>query len=524
VAAQVLANEPALAAWPEGARAVLMAGAVHRVPMPDGSRSVDHEGVGMISAVWANRAAVAGDNTLGGYRLGQLTAGQQPVQQISVRAGDRLRVALAWNSNTSGSGNLNLSDQLLADLDLRVTDPTGHAVGSFTFDNAYEFVEVTMPASGVATLQVLQARFDGTSETYGLAWVKVRDTTRPTAGTRTPRGGEPWAVPTSIVRTTFSEPVSGVTASAFRLQRSSDGSWIQASVSYNAATRTATLVPSKPLKPGRYQAVLRDLIADGAGNALKRVTWTFTVRKPGAGLSTWFAKPRRIVFDPGKHIGYRFDADGEVTATKAVTLSRASGAHAARRATLQGVPGVWLRVTDGVWAGYWIRESPQAALKGRTGTINWSNPRHFIVRPGTHLGRKFDAAGKVTKSKSYKLSRTSGAQAGRRAIINGQRHLLVEDGIWAGYWLPESSVIYIPGMLDLQDLGDSRARMSAGTRTAYRYDRDGEQLGSRKLTLSSASGAPVRAWGVINGRPSLYVEGGGWAGYWLPETAGVSVP
>ena len=31
VAAQLLANEPVLAAWPEGARAVLMAGAIHRV-------------------------------------------------------------------------------------------------------------------------------------------------------------------------------------------------------------------------------------------------------------------------------------------------------------------------------------------------------------------------------------------------------------------------------------------------------------------------------------------------------------
>ena len=36
-------------AWPEGARAVLMAGAIHRVRMPNGSRNVDHEGVGMTS-------------------------------------------------------------------------------------------------------------------------------------------------------------------------------------------------------------------------------------------------------------------------------------------------------------------------------------------------------------------------------------------------------------------------------------------------------------------------------------------
>ncbi|HEX2193527.1 MAG TPA: S8 family serine peptidase, partial [Candidatus Limnocylindria bacterium] len=174
VAAQVLANEPILAAWPEGARAVLMAGAVHRVRMPNGSRNVDHEGVGMISAVWANRAAHAGDNQLGGYRLGELRKGQQPVQEIRVRAGDRLRVALAWNSHTSGSGDLDLTDRLRADLDLRVTDPDGRVVGSYSLDNAYEFVGVVMRSGGVARVQILQARFDGTSETYGLAWVKVR--------------------------------------------------------------------------------------------------------------------------------------------------------------------------------------------------------------------------------------------------------------------------------------------------------------------------------------------------------------
>jgi hypothetical protein len=174
VAAQLLANEPMLAAWPEGARAVLMAGAIHRVEMPSGSRNVDHEGVGMSSAYWTNRIANDGDHTYGGYRVGALRAGDEPQQQINVRAGDRVRVALAWNSYTRGSDNLSKTDVLRADLDLRVTAPDGARRGSFTIDNSYEFVEFVMPSGGVATIDVLQTRFDGQSETYGLAWAKVR--------------------------------------------------------------------------------------------------------------------------------------------------------------------------------------------------------------------------------------------------------------------------------------------------------------------------------------------------------------
>ena len=118
VAAQLLANEPILTAWPEGARAVLMAGAIHRVRMPNGTRNVDHEGVGMTSAYWTNLIARRGDNQFGGYRIGSMLRDETIEQPISVRAGDRLRVALAWNSHTRGAHNLSKTDVLRSDLDL----------------------------------------------------------------------------------------------------------------------------------------------------------------------------------------------------------------------------------------------------------------------------------------------------------------------------------------------------------------------------------------------------------------------
>ena len=64
---------------------------------------------------------------------------------------------------------------LRADLDLRVIGPDGVVAGSYTIDNAYEFVEVAILSTGTARIEIRQSRFDGQSETYGLAWAKVRD-------------------------------------------------------------------------------------------------------------------------------------------------------------------------------------------------------------------------------------------------------------------------------------------------------------------------------------------------------------
>ncbi|HEX5578406.1 MAG TPA: S8 family serine peptidase, partial [Candidatus Limnocylindria bacterium] len=277
VAAQLLHNEPVLAAWPEGARAVLMAGAVHRVKMPNGSRNVDHEGVGMTSASWTNLIAQPGDNQFGGYLIGALSPGQEPAQQISVRAGDRLRVALAWNSHTGGSGNLSKTDVLRADLDLRVIGPDGANAGSYTIDNSYEFVELTIPSTGTATIEIRQSRFDGASETFGLAWAKVRDTTPPRLVERSPADGAKWVKRSASVRATFSERVLHANASNFTLTALANGKLVDASVSYQASTRTATLRPDEDLAPGWYQARLRNRITDWAGNRLSTRTWEFRV-------------------------------------------------------------------------------------------------------------------------------------------------------------------------------------------------------------------------------------------------------
>ncbi len=168
IAAQLVARAPSLAAMPEATRAVLLAGALQRTPMPDGSINSDHEGVGTASALWANR--VLSEGPFGGFEMAAMHPGETHTYDVSVVGGQQVRVALAWSSHTSGSSNTGKADVLASDLDLRVIAPNGAVLGSFTFDNPYEVVDFLAPSTGTVRIEVRQARMDTAVEPYGLAW------------------------------------------------------------------------------------------------------------------------------------------------------------------------------------------------------------------------------------------------------------------------------------------------------------------------------------------------------------------
>ncbi|HSK94923.1 MAG TPA: S8 family serine peptidase [Candidatus Angelobacter sp.] len=168
IAAQIVGRAPTLAAWPEATRAILMAGAHRRTPMPGGGFSADHEGVGTASALWSNRILDRG--TFGGYTFGAMQRGQTIVQEVPVLKGQRIHVALAWSSHTSGSSNTGKADALMADLDLVVRQPNGQVAGSYSWDNSYEQLSVTASSAGTMRIEIRHDRFDAAEEPYGLAW------------------------------------------------------------------------------------------------------------------------------------------------------------------------------------------------------------------------------------------------------------------------------------------------------------------------------------------------------------------
>jgi hypothetical protein len=489
-----------------------MAGAIHRVPMPNGSRNVDHEGVGMTSAYWTNLIAHAGDGTFGGYRLGAMQRGDRVIQSISVRGGDRLRVALAWNSHTAGAGNLSKTDVLRTDLDLRVIAPDGSDAGSFTIDNAYEFVEVEMPSTGMATIEVQQTRFDGTSETYGLAWAKVRDSKAPKWESHAPAGQEPWAVPTSPLRVVFNEPVVNVGEGTFTLERMSTGGRVAASVSYSSANRVATLSPDQPLDAGWYEARLTGGITDRAGNRLPAKAWTLRVRHPdndaGGRLN------RRASLKSGAHHGYQFNGAGQIVGSRTVRLASKARVGVSRRAMQPGMPGYWLEIDSGSLAGYWVRESSAAGIIGSVGAEALPAGQDLVLRAGSHTGRHFSGAA-VIGTKAWRARATTTVGASQRAVINGIRRLRVSGGALNGYWVTEAKQAHLPGVTQLTDLDSASAKLEAGRRTGYRYYESGKIRSSKSSSIASDQTTLLSAWAIVNGTARYFALSGTWASYWV---------
>ncbi len=74
--------------------------------------------------------------------------------------------------------------------------------------------------------------------------------------------------------------------------------------------------------------------------------------------------PATLTFAPGTHVGHRFDAEGGITATKPYTLAVSSAAPTDQKSTIPNQDGSWFLVTAGIWAGYWILESPAVTLGG----------------------------------------------------------------------------------------------------------------------------------------------------------------
>lgn len=523
LAAQLIARAPTLTAWPESVRAILMAGAVHRTRMPDGSYNVDHEGVGSASALWANRILVAGDGTYGGYRQGATTG--SVTQAVQVAGGQRIRVALAWNSHATGASNLTKTDVLATDFDVRIRLPNGALYGSYTFDNSYEWLDVVSPTAGTATIEVVGSPVAAGGERYSLAWAKIGgDATPPRVTYRAPEAGEPLAARSTRPTVTFSEVVTGLVSSSVVLTPAGGGAQLPAALSWNAAARRLTVTPSGGLAPGEYRISLSTHIRDMVGNRLAPTSWTFSVVASSGPWEASLSPTRRVAFRAGSHIGYRFDAAGRVTASKAATLAANSGALADRRAVIPGQPGRWLHITNGMWAGYWIRESARAGIGGIVESQSLPATPRVSFGSGSHTGYRFNGDGSITARLTATLSASSGANTTGRSLINGAWYLAIANGMWAGYWIPETSRSSLWGMIEHHDLNGATVRFSAGTHGGYRFAADGTVAGTRSATIGAASSAPAIAWAIIHGAPRFLIGAGIWSGHWVNESAVIRSP
>jgi hypothetical protein len=117
------------------------------------------------------------------------------------------------------------------------------------------------------------------------------DTTRPRVTSTSPAANATGVAPSANVTATFSEAMmsSSINGTTFKLFKKGSTTKLSASVSYDGATKKATLDPTNNLRLGTtYKAVVSTGAKDMAGNqldqdqtpsnGLQQKAWTFTVR------------------------------------------------------------------------------------------------------------------------------------------------------------------------------------------------------------------------------------------------------
>jgi methionine-rich copper-binding protein CopC len=172
----------------------------------------------------------------------------------------------------------------VSDTSFTLTDPAGAAVAAVvTYDAATRVATLNPNANLLADTKYTATLTGDIRDAAGNALTSTSWTfttgPRPTVTTRTPAANATGVSRTANVTATFSEAVTGVSGTTFTLKTPANAT-VAAAVSYDAATKTATLNPSADLASNTtYTATLTGgptAIRDAVGNPLTSTSWTFT--------------------------------------------------------------------------------------------------------------------------------------------------------------------------------------------------------------------------------------------------------
>ena len=165
-AALLIQRNSSLASWPEAVKAILMASATHNIE--GATRLSEYDGAGGLVADYADDIARGYNGNWGARSYTCSTATPLDVATISLTAGVRTRVAIAWDTDPAYAS---YTSRPGADLDLRVVNSAGASVASsLSYDNTYEIVEFTPGTSGSYRIRVNRVRCDYNPRYLGWAW------------------------------------------------------------------------------------------------------------------------------------------------------------------------------------------------------------------------------------------------------------------------------------------------------------------------------------------------------------------
>ena len=175
------------------------------------------------------------------------------------------------------------------------------------------------------------------------------DTTAPTVTSQSPAANATGVASSASVTASFSEAVTGVSASTFAL--SGPGGAVAASVSYNSSTKVATLVPSAALSPNTtYTASLAPTITDAAGNPLAATSWSFAT---GSAASN--TQIKAMTFENGSLTDATSGADSVVGTVALETAAPLKGAYSATINTSSGYLREDFTAADELYASFYLR-------------------------------------------------------------------------------------------------------------------------------------------------------------------------
>jgi hypothetical protein len=148
---------------------------------------------------------------------------------------------------------------------------------------------------------------------------------------------------------------------------------------------------------------------------------------------------RPLVFNEGKHTGYRLSAKGRVLSRKTVTYHSRTTRTAAGRAYANGK--AWLKVSSGALEGFWVHESPSQYVRGMTLYRVYANDQTVRVEADRYRGYKFDWLGRAKDSRARTYSHATYTDVTARAIVNGRGYLRFASGYLHGFWVRDTSQI-----------------------------------------------------------------------------------
>ncbi len=276
-------------------------------------------------------------------------------------SGQRLATATFTNETATGWQQVTFATPLA------VTANTVYVASYFAPNGGYAGDNFYFTNNGVdnGSLHLLQDGVSGGNGVYVYAgassfptqsfrstnyWVDVvfegggaPDTTPPTVTSTTPASGSTAVAVTSTVRAVFSEAIDPATVggSTFEL-RNAANAVVASTVTYDAATRTATLAPSSSLATSSsYTATVRGgttdpRIKDLAGNALaSSVSWSFTTNSQSSGCPCSAWPPTATPANPSLAdtvavelgVKFRTDVSGYVTGIRFFKGAGNTGTH-----------------------------------------------------------------------------------------------------------------------------------------------------------------------------------------------------